>query len=80
MPRQKAPYEGDLDTSYGQDLLSRQDSPDRQDPLDHPDPLRAADAAGTESLLRCWTRENDLPRPEDDTLRVDFPATGTVLL
>lgn len=80
VPRQKAAYEGDLDTSYGQDLSSRQDSPDRQDPLDHPDPLRAADAAGTESLLRCWTRENDLPRPEGDTLRVDFPATGTALL
>nr|WP_240679088.1 IucA/IucC family protein [Streptomyces sp. SID4937] len=51
-----------------------------QDPLDHPDPLRAADAAGTESLLRCWTRENDLPRPDGDTLRVAFPATGTALL
>ncbi|MFJ3434977.1 IucA/IucC family protein [Streptomyces cyaneofuscatus] len=53
---------------------------DGQDPLDHPDPLRAADAAGTESLLRCWTRENDLPRPEGDTLRIAFPATGTALL
>lgn len=73
VPRQKAPYEGGSDASYGE-------VPGEQDPLDHPDPLRAADAAGTESLLRCWTRENDLPRPEGDTLRVDFPATGTALL
>ncbi|MCA1274961.1 iron transporter, partial [Streptomyces sp. 7G] len=46
----------------------------------YPDPLRAADAAGTESLLRCWTRENDLPRPDGDTLRIAFPASGTALL
>ncbi|MFE2293970.1 IucA/IucC family protein [Streptomyces sp. NPDC059452] len=62
-----------------------QEAPDAQDPLaqdplDHPDPLRVADAAGTESLLRCWTRENDLPRPDGDTLRLPFPATGTALL
>ncbi|MFF2718184.1 IucA/IucC family protein [Streptomyces sp. NPDC058011] len=73
VPRQKAAYEGGLDASYGEVL-------GEHDLLDHPDPLRAADAAGTESLLRCWTRENDLPRPEGDTLRVDFPATGTALL
>ncbi|NYS18235.1 iron transporter [Streptomyces sp. SJ1-7] len=92
VPHQKAPYEGDPDaltepgapqapagmgpadgSPYDELLCS-------QDPLDHPDPLRAADAAGTESLLRCWTRENDLPRPEGDTLRVAFPATGTALL
>ncbi|TRV80033.1 iron transporter [Streptomyces sp. 130] len=50
------------------------------DPLDHPDPLRAADAAGVENLLRCWVRENDLPRPAGQTLRVPLPASGTALL
>lgn len=50
------------------------------EPLDHPDPLRAADSAGTENLLRCWTRENDLPRPQGDTLRIPLPASGTALL
>ncbi|MFP8959436.1 IucA/IucC family protein [Streptomyces nanhaiensis] len=33
------------------------------DPLEHPDPVVAADAAAAENLLRCWVRENDLPRP-----------------
>ncbi|MFP8887473.1 IucA/IucC family protein [Streptomyces mangrovi] len=33
------------------------------DPLEHPDPVAAADAAAAENLLRCWVRENDLPRP-----------------
>ncbi|MFE3519108.1 IucA/IucC family protein [Streptomyces sp. NPDC059166] len=51
-----------------------------QEPLDHPDPLRAADHAGSENLLRCWTRENDLPRPAGDTLRIPLPASGTALL
>ncbi|MEU0137510.1 IucA/IucC family protein [Streptomyces sp. NPDC006296] len=50
------------------------------DPLDHPDPLRAADSAGTENLLRCWTRENDLPRPQGSTLRIPLPASGTALI
>lgn len=50
------------------------------DPLGHPDPLRAADTAGVENLLRCWVRENDLPRPVGDTLRVPLPASGTALL
>ncbi|MFE9848449.1 IucA/IucC family protein [Streptomyces sp. NPDC005576] len=50
------------------------------DPLDDPDPYRAADVAGAESLLRCWARENDLPRPERDTLRIPLPASGTALL
>ncbi|WNF30013.1 IucA/IucC family protein [Streptomyces sp. C11-1] len=50
------------------------------DPLYHPDPRRAADTAGTESLLRCWTRETGLPRPDGGTLRVVFPASGTALL
>ncbi|MFF7359707.1 IucA/IucC family protein [Streptomyces sp. NPDC008125] len=50
------------------------------DPLDDPDPYRAADVAGAESLLRCWARERDLPRPERDTLRIPLPASGTALL
>ncbi|GGY93617.1 iron transporter [Streptomyces nitrosporeus] len=50
------------------------------DPLDDPDPARAADAAGTENLLRCWVRENDLPRPGDGVLRVPLPASATALL
>lgn len=50
------------------------------DPLDHPDPLRAADAAGTENLLRCWVRECGLPRPDGANLRIPLPASGTALL
>lgn len=89
VPRQKAAYEdGPAAPAYAPApaTTARADEPvaadalDDQDPLDHPDPLRAADAAGTESLLRCWTRENDLPRPDGDTLRIAFPATGTTLL
>ncbi|MEE1940893.1 IucA/IucC family protein [Streptomyces sp. TRM 70361] len=37
--------------------------PAADDPLEHPDPVRAADAAARENLLRCWVRENGLPRP-----------------
>ncbi|MFJ7047259.1 IucA/IucC family protein [Streptomyces sp. NPDC101112] len=48
--------------------------------LDHPDPHIAAQAAAVENLLRCWVREHDLTRPDDDTLRVPLPATGTALL
>ncbi|MFD1832199.1 IucA/IucC family protein [Streptomyces desertarenae] len=36
------------------------------DPLEDPDPVRAADAAACENLLRCWVRENGLPRPPAD--------------
>ncbi|MBM7442639.1 IucA/IucC family siderophore biosynthesis protein [Streptomyces sp. HB132] len=50
------------------------------DPLDDPDPFRAADSAGTENLLRCWTRENDLPRPSGSTLRIPLPESGTALI
>ncbi|MFH8617045.1 IucA/IucC family protein [Streptomyces sp. NPDC017979] len=50
------------------------------DPLDDPDPHRAADAAGAENLLRCWVRENDLPRPAATTLRIPLHASGTALL
>ncbi|MFE7778811.1 IucA/IucC family protein [Streptomyces sp. NPDC057445] len=50
------------------------------DPLDHPDPAIAADAAATENLLRCWVRENDLPRPDGHTLRIPLDTGGTALL
>ncbi|WP_089116787.1 MULTISPECIES: IucA/IucC family protein [unclassified Streptomyces] len=78
VPRQKSPHDADP-AAYapGPDLAARGPG---SDALDDPDPLRAADAAGTESLLRCWTRENDLPRPDGDTLRIAFPASGTALL
>ncbi|MCL6731423.1 IucA/IucC family protein [Streptomyces neyagawaensis] len=48
--------------------------------LDHPDPHIAAQAAAVENLLRCWVREHDLTRPDDATLRIPLPATGTALL
>ncbi|MFF7261553.1 IucA/IucC family protein [Streptomyces sp. NPDC008159] len=31
-------------------------------------------------MLRCWVREHDLTRPDDATLRIPLPATGTALL
>ncbi|MFE2209362.1 IucA/IucC family protein [Streptomyces rubiginosohelvolus] len=78
VPRQKSPHEPiPAACEPGSDLAARSQG---FDALDDPDPLRAADAAGTESLLRCWTRENDLPRPDSDTLRIVFPASGTALL
>ncbi|WP_431041817.1 IucA/IucC family protein [Streptomyces sp. P1-3] len=49
------------------------------DPLDHPDPGRAADAAATENLLRCWIRETGGVRPVGDTLRIVLTASGAVL-
>ncbi|MFJ6509787.1 IucA/IucC family protein [Streptomyces sp. NPDC091406] len=78
VPRQKTPHDPNpLAYGTGSDLVTLGPG---FDALDDPDPLRAADAAGTESLLRCWTRECDLPRPEGDTLRIAFPASGTALL
>ncbi|MEU8618878.1 IucA/IucC family protein [Streptomyces sp. NPDC048623] len=67
------------------------DLPDRPadlsaDPLDDADPARAADAAATENLLRCWVREKNLPSPEPGTagpgpaLRIPLDASGTALL
>jgi siderophore synthetase component len=53
---------------------------DSLDPLDHPDAQQAADAAGTENLLRCWVRENNLPRPDGSVLRIPLDASGTALL
>ncbi|MEU6118182.1 IucA/IucC family protein [Streptomyces sp. NPDC047117] len=49
------------------------------DPLEHPDPAVAADAAGVENLLRCWIRENGVPRPAGAHLRLPLAASGTVL-
>ncbi|WKX74478.1 IucA/IucC family siderophore biosynthesis protein [Streptomyces sp. XD-27] len=49
------------------------------DPLDHPDPARAADAAATENLLRCWIRETGGVRPAGDTLCIPLTASGIVL-
>ncbi|WP_097956162.1 MULTISPECIES: IucA/IucC family protein [unclassified Streptomyces] len=83
VPRQKSVHHEEPNPpSYGpgsgHEAATDQDR--RPDALDDPDPLRAADSAGTESLLRCWTRETDLPRPDGDTLRIAFPASGTALL
>jgi siderophore synthetase component len=49
------------------------------DPLEHADPAAVADSAAAENLLRCWARENDLPRPQDDVLRLPLQASGTEL-
>ncbi|MEV1045868.1 IucA/IucC family protein [Streptomyces sp. NPDC049916] len=80
VPRQKDVHRDDaepLTSAAGPPSGRAQRAPDA---LDDPDPLRAADAAGTESLLRCWTRETGLARPNGDTLRIAFPASGTALL
>ncbi|MGW2571582.1 IucA/IucC family protein [Streptomyces sp. NPDC001537] len=50
------------------------------DLLEHPDPHTAAEAAAVENLLRCWVRETGLAAPEDGTLRIPLPASGTALL
>ncbi|WP_335933389.1 IucA/IucC family protein [Streptomyces sp. PTD5-9] len=84
VPRQKAAPHGERYAPPPRIPLAppggRSDRPDHPDHLDHPDPLRAADAAGVENLLRCWVRENDLPRPGTDVLRIPLPASGTALL
>jgi len=49
------------------------------DLLEHPDPGTAAQAAAVENLLRCWVRETNLPAPDDGTLRIPLPASGTAL-
>jgi siderophore synthetase component len=49
------------------------------DPLERSNAYAAADAAGTEGLLRCWVRETALGPPEDGTLYVPLPAAGTAL-
>ncbi|ARF59775.1 iron transporter [Streptomyces gilvosporeus] len=53
--------------------------PATSDPLDHPDPAAAADAAGIESLLRCWIRESGARRPAGGQLRIPLHASGTAL-
>jgi len=63
LPRARSPQEG-----CGAD-----------DPMEHPDAYAAADAAGVESLLRCWVRETGLGPPEGGMLSVPFPAAGTAL-
>lgn len=40
-------------------------------------PMTVADAAGSQALLRCWVRENDLPAPPDGLLRLGLPVSGT---
>ncbi|MFD8261404.1 IucA/IucC family protein [Streptomyces griseoluteus] len=55
------------------------DEPDA-DPLEAPDPHTAAQAAAVENLLRCWVRETGLAAPDDGTLRVPLPASGTGLV
>ncbi|WP_051833998.1 IucA/IucC family protein [Streptomyces sp. NRRL S-646] len=50
------------------------------DLLEHPDPGTAAEAAAVENLLRCWVREAGLHTPDDGTLRIPLPASGTALL
>ncbi|MGW5652842.1 IucA/IucC family protein [Streptomyces humi] len=53
---------------------------DTEDLLEHPDPHTAARAAAVENLLRCWARETNLPAPDNGTLRIPLPASGTVLI
>nr|WP_257003902.1 IucA/IucC family protein [Streptomyces sp. SA15] len=48
--------------------------------MEHPDPHTAAEAATVENLLRCWTREANLPAPDADILRIPLPVSGTALL
>ncbi|WP_390898644.1 IucA/IucC family protein [Streptomyces fulvoviolaceus] len=50
------------------------------DLLEHPDPRTAAEAATVENLLRCWVRETNLSAPDNGTLRIPLPASGTALL
>ncbi|MEU7160033.1 IucA/IucC family protein [Streptomyces chrestomyceticus] len=52
---------------------------EHQDRLEHHDPAVAADAAGAESLLRCWIRESGTPRPPGDRLRIPLDASAAAL-
>ncbi len=49
------------------------------DLLEHPDPHTAAEAAAVENLLRCWVRETHLAAPDNGTLRIPLPSSGTAL-
>lgn len=50
------------------------------DLLEHADPHTVAEAAAVENLLRCWVRETNLPAPDNGTLCIPLPASGTALL
>ncbi|WP_236592195.1 IucA/IucC family protein [Streptomyces sp. NHF165] len=50
------------------------------DPLEHPQVPVAADAAGVESLLRCWVRETGAGLAPDGTLRLPLDAIGATLV
>ncbi|MET9422485.1 IucA/IucC family protein [Streptomyces sp. NPDC006540] len=85
VPRQAGRYDeqrGGATAGTPQACLSEPSAhPDAEhDHLDDPEPRRAADTATVENLLRCWVRENGLPRPEGDVLRVPLDASGTALL
>ncbi|MDX3352303.1 IucA/IucC family protein [Streptomyces sp. ME01-24h] len=72
---------GDTAPAGRTDLPRPSAPPSDADPLEQVDPWLAADAAGTEALLRCWVRETGLPPvPDGRTLRVPLPASGTELL
>ncbi|MFC4035090.1 IucA/IucC family protein [Streptomyces polygonati] len=47
------------------------------EPPAHLEPFAAADAAGTENLLRCWVRETGISQPLDGLLRIPLRASGT---
>ncbi|MET7676589.1 IucA/IucC family protein [Streptomyces seoulensis] len=49
------------------------------DPLEAADPHSAAQAAAVENLLRCWVRETGLTAPDNGTLTIPLPASGTAL-
>ncbi|MFC7218622.1 IucA/IucC family protein [Streptomyces polyrhachis] len=60
-------------------LTAAADPPAGPDPLDDPDPAAVAQAAATESLLRCWVREHAVERPQDAVLRLPLPASAATL-
>lgn len=66
-------------TAPAEEFAPPESSSTPDDPLEHALPAVAADAAGTESLLRCWVRESGLRRPEGGDLRVPLEAAGTAL-
>ncbi|MFH8753254.1 IucA/IucC family protein [Streptomyces rimosus] len=76
-PRETAPQETALQETVLQ--FPAHDHVPVPDRLEHADPAVAADAAGTENLLRCWIRESDTPRPAGDWLRIPLAAGATAL-
>ncbi|MFI0982860.1 IucA/IucC family protein [Streptomyces sp. NPDC021093] len=74
VPRQKSKAHGAQHVPAPDALRAQPDL------LNHPDPLTAADAAAVENLLRCWVRENGLPRPQGRTLRIPLDSSGTSFL